>query len=344
MAVQTEDDLAKIVQEKSIDGKSILKSHIFDVIGVTIIAILIFVSLGVLQLRDLTWREFFNIVVEFIPFYLASLLLNNNFYTKGSFSGKSTDKYLKAVEYYSGQVNNLTGKQLDCLSDFCEEFNDKALAQIQRRILKAASVSYEMFDEYWEDKNGNLQEPVRTYSKETLISRFGKERAKIIQQAKKLTVKGLNPNILLGTNSVEDVTDVGKGESQVAKTRKITWAFTMAISTAALAVIAVKNIADWGWVGIALVIFKCVYILCRSYTSFFTGYNDITIHIVNHLNCKSDKLKQFQYWYTEYEKRPKPEKVEEIHIVEPEQPKEESIVEEKEENLTPNDTTEIMVI
>lgn len=344
MAVKSETELAQTLQDKGSDTKSIIKSHIFDILAITIIAALIFVSLGVLKLRDLTLREFLNIVVEFIPFYIASLLLNNNFYTKGTFQGKGTDKYIKAIEYYSGEVNKLTGKQLDALSDFCEEFNDKALAQMQRRILKAASVSYEAFDDWWEDKDGNLQAPIKTLSKTALVTTYGKERAKIIQKAKSLKIKGLNANIILGTNDVEDITDVGKGEVQIGRVRKATWAVTMGISTAALAVIAVKNVTEWGWVGIALVIFKCVYILCRSYTSFFTGYNDITIHVVNHLNCKSDKLKQFQWWYTEYEKRPKPEKVEveEIHNVEPEESKES--VEEENELHNINEESGLMVI
>ena len=54
-----------------------------------------------------------------------------------------------------------------------------------------------------------------------------------------------------------------------------------------------KNIADWGWGGLVLVLFKVLYTFARSYTSYFQGYNDMTIDLTNHLARKTDVLKMY---------------------------------------------------
>jgi hypothetical protein len=63
----------------------------------------------------------------------------------------------------------------------------------------------------------------------------------------------------------------------------------------------VKDVLEWGWMGAFLLLFKMLYILCRSYMKYFEGFDDINIRLVNHISRKTDVLKEFDYWYnTQY--------------------------------------------
>jgi len=52
-----------------------------------------------------------------------------------------------------------------------------------------------------------------------------------------------------------------------------------------------------------------LYTLCRSYTKYFNGYNDITNDVANHITRKTDILKQFDDWYDKYKIQKTTEKI-----------------------------------
>ena len=65
------------------------------------------------------------------------------------------------------------------------------------------------------------------------------------------------------------------------------------VATLIMSLIAVKDIAQWGWAGIVIVIFKVTYLAGASYMSYFKGYDDATISLVAHFTRKTDILKQY---------------------------------------------------
>ena len=287
------------VAEKMQKGKLLLqqgiKSKIFDLLGAAIVVALILVSLGVLERRDITLSEIGDIVIETVPFFFASMLLSNNYYMKGTFVGKTTNVFTSACENYTGMVVRLTGEQIDVMDEFCEKFNDDVLQKMQVAYLKRAAISYERFD-----KGKDNEEPLRVWSKHKLKHTLGDERAKWVQKAKNCKIKGLRVNTLLGTNDEDDMTNIGSTESQLSKQHTRNSAISYIIFTLILSMIGVRDIMQWGWWGAALVTFKCVFLLCKSYMEYFNGYNDITINLVHHINRKSDILKQFYAWYDRY--------------------------------------------
>lgn len=291
------EKLAKQVQESSQRLQKGIKSRIFDILAAVILVALIALSLGVIERRVITLDEIGDIIVECIPFFFAAMLLNNNYYTKGTFLGKSSQNFLTACEEYNDKITSFTGHQIDLMDEFCEAYNDDALKKKQTTYLNRASISYEKFNNGSKTKDGAQIEPVKVWSKHQIKHTYGKERAKWIYKAKNAEVKGLRVNSLMGTNDNDDATDIGLNESQLHNKRTWVSAITYFASTLIMSMIAVKNVAEWGWFGIALVIYKCIYILVRSYGSYFDGYNDITVHLVHHINRKTDILKQYECWY-----------------------------------------------
>ena len=274
-----------------------VKNRVFDLLAVGLIIAMLMLHLGVLELRDVTLIGLLNIGLECAPFYLTSVLLSVNFYTKGTFTGKSKTIYTNAIKVYSEKTNSLTGKQLDSLSDFCQHYNDNALRRLQSSILKTVSISYERFNDGDVLEDGTSLPALKALSKDELSALYTEERVAAIVKAKKVKIKGISDNILLGNTENKDTTDLGPTEKQLSTHRTTVVAIRYLFSTLLLALIGIRDVLEWGWIGLLIVAFKLIYILCSSYINYFKGYNDITINLVNHIARKTDILKQFEYWY-----------------------------------------------
>lgn len=295
--VYSNPELLQTGKDKVIDT---IKTNVFDIIAIAIVVSIFLLALGALKIVDFTTSSILDMIVGFIPYYFALVLLSNNFYLKGTYKGKITKKYLNAVTAYSDITSKLDGRQLDSMHDFCDYYNNEALVKIQRAYCKSAAISFELFDVgVINDKGEVVEKPLKICTDEYIKKHYTPEQAKRIIAAKKAKVKGITENLLLSNIKSDDDTDIGKGEDDLAKQRRISTAIISFFSMLLLCMIGFKDITEWGWIAAFLILFKLVWILSRSYTKYFTGYNDIVIHLTSHLLRKYDILKQFNYWYTE---------------------------------------------
>ena len=291
------DDVAVELNNNSKNLAKTLKSKAFDIIGVGLVVAVGLVSLGVIQLREITPKEIINILLEAIPFYFGSVTLAMNYYRKGVCNGKLSQVFINIVQTYSDKVNKLNGKQLEYINDFCIYYNDKALRMAQENLLRTVAVRYDKFNETFVDENGNEQPALKTWTKEELVNKYNARVAEYIIKARELEIKGVNVSILLGNSYSWDITNLGPNEKELANQKRKKYMCSYAISIFLLSLMAVKNIMDWGWVGFILVAFKLIWILCTSYMKYFEGYDDATVRITNHISRKIDILKQYDYWY-----------------------------------------------
>ena len=107
------------------------KNKIFDLIGISIVLVMFFLGLGALKIIDFTAESLLNFIISFIPFYLATMLLNTNYYTKGSYKGKESEVYKNAMAAYSAIIDELDGDQQLKLNDFVDWYNADALKRLQ---------------------------------------------------------------------------------------------------------------------------------------------------------------------------------------------------------------------
>lgn len=270
-----------------------VRSRMFDIIAVVIVISMLALSLGVLELREISWQEIANILLETLPFYFATILLNNNYYMKGTYGGKATKAFKTIVTQYSTKVNHLTGFQIKMLPDFCDKYNAETLKKIQRNILRREAITIEQFDVNYVDREGE-HGPLKAMSKSDLRHLLSEEQAKAVSEAKQVTIKGISSNVLLGSSTTIDGTDLGPNEREMAMRRKSLSAITSFAAIFVLMLIGIKDVASWGWVGVVLVIFKLLYIVARSYMKYFEGYQDITINLANHISRKTDIIKEFE--------------------------------------------------
>lgn len=284
-----------VVQTRN-KASDFMKNRMFDVLAVTIIIAMLSLSLGVFELRTFNLKGFIDIVLETLPFYFANIMLNDNYYLKGVYAGKATTAFKSVAKTYSVKVDGLTGKQIGQLPDFCDDYNQKILSNLQLAVLRTEALTLEEFNiNYVVD--GENHGPLKGMSKHELIHLLGKSRADAVCEAKKITIKGVSSNILLGNSNNLDCTDLGPGEREMHKKRTRSYVISSFIYIFILMFIGVKNIIDWGWMGVMFVVFKLLYIVTRSYMKYFDGYQDITIGLVNHISRKSDILKEFESQY-----------------------------------------------
>lgn len=270
-----------------------VKNRIFDLIAAGILLAAIAISLGALEWKEISKDKIFDLLAEFVPLLLTSMLLTTDFYQKGVFYGKSSNTFMAMSDMYSKLVTNLTGKQIEAVSEFCIEYNEDALRKIQEPMLKKVAIPYQLYNE-GDDKTP----PLKTLSRRKLKA-LGYDPIvyKVILKCDRMTVKGLKVNNILGNTNVEDITDLGKTENELRASHNTTSAIQYLLSTAFMTLIAVKDIATWGWASLFLIAFKLTYIFVKSYMSYFAGYNDITVSLNNQLARKTDILKQFLSWY-----------------------------------------------
>ena len=274
------------------NGKQAFKKNIYDWLSAAILVAIIVIGLDIFNLREVNSQTLKNLVIEWIPFFFAATLLDRNLYNKGQYIAKTTKNYIATMQEYSDTVSKLTGHKLKCLAEFCKRKNEKVLREIQSNILKAEGINIDDFAE------------IKKLTKLELKERFNDEQIKVILKAKKVKITGLKVNLLLGSNNVNDETDIGQTELEITKRHILSNTLTYILSTAVMTLIGIKDILLWGWAGILVIIFKTAYTFVKAYMSYFKGYSDITIKVVNHIARKTDILKEYDDFYNENCKQP----------------------------------------
>lgn len=297
--IHKQDLNPNVVEDVKTETKRKIKANMYDILAIAIVLIMFVVALGVMSPKELTWDSLKDVVVAWVPFFLTASFLNYNYYSKGKAKGKASDGFKSTVANYSKQVGAITGAQMSKLPDFCKYYNEQALKELQTSILTLAAIPFERFDKVTLDKNGNELKPLKVLSVRELEKLgYSKQEIKIIIRAEHASVRGIRHNQLLGNTSARDKTNIGHGEGDMTRTRTVISTLGQAVSMFVLCMIGVKNIIEWGWVSAIFVLFRMVWILCKSYLQYLKGYNDITLRLSNHIARKTDILKEFEYWYS----------------------------------------------
>ena len=291
------NEIATDLNKNSKNLSNKIKTHVFDVIAVGLVVAVGLLNLGAIELRDIG-EEIIDILLEALPFYFGSVALAMNFYKKGVYAAKSDKTFIGVIKYYSDIVAKLTGKQIDALSAFCFDYNVKALRMKQESILREVAISFERFDQPGKDADGHKLKPLKILNEKELRENYSDSVANAIIKAKNVKIKGLSVNNLLGNYSSDDITDIGKNEQEMFRDRGKEYSIVYFVSIIVMSLMGVKDILQWGWMGAFLMVFKMLYILCRSYMKYFEGFDDINIRLVNHVSRKTDILKEFDYWYS----------------------------------------------
>lgn len=277
------------LQDGKINVKNELKKSIFDWVAAGIVVAIVAAALDIFDIADPTKTDWGQFLIGWLPYFLAAMLLNTDLYKKGIFVGKGTNKFITVATAYSDIANSLSGEQIKNLAPFCDEYNIEALKEIQRNILRKEGVTYEAFENGVDDVP-----PLKTLTKTQLLTLgYNVEQYKVIKKAKRVNIKGISVNVLLSSINTRDITNLGFGEHALASSQYGIMAIKYIVTTLIMSLIAVKDITQWGWAGIVIVIFKVTYLAGASYMSYFKGYDDATISLTAHLTRKTDILKQY---------------------------------------------------
>lgn len=277
------------LQSSKIKTGETIRKYIFDLLALVIVLALVALSLDVFGLVEVTSVNLVEFLTLWILYFLAAMLLNIDFYKKGAFVGKSTDKFTTVIDEYSNIVNLLSGEQIKGLYPFCEKYNEDAKIRMQTEILKGEGIPFDDFE-----KGSGKHKPLKTCTVKELKSlQYNKLQILAIIKAKRVKIKGISVNLLLSTISASDTTDIGDNERTLQNKRVFYSVSRYILNTLLLSMVGLKDIQEWGWSGIILVIFKVAYVLATTYMSYFKGYDNVTINLCNHFTRKTDILKMY---------------------------------------------------
>lgn len=274
-----------------------IKRYIFDIIAAVIILAIIAATLHIFDVYNMSKpEEVKSFFVDWVPYFLASILLNGDLYEKGIFVGKSVKEYINAKHAYSEKVSAIDGHKLSKVTDFCIDYNMESLISLRKAILKEQGLSYEQFDKEYKTKDATYP-GLKTWTKEKLKSKLTSEQVDAVLRAKKAKVKGININLLLGNDDVNDPTNIGFTEKQLTMRRNICITIRYLFITGLMSVLFIKDINEWRWGSLFEVLFKLAFVVARALMSYLKGYKDTVVHHTNHLIRKTDILQIFDVWY-----------------------------------------------
>ena len=274
-----------------------IKRYIFDIIAVVIILVIIAATLHIFDVYDMSNpEEIKSFFVDWVPYFLASILLNGDLYEKGIYVGKTVKEYINAKHAYSEKVSTIDGHKLSKVTDFCIDYNTEALISLRKAILKEQGLSYEQFDKEYKTKDATYP-GLKTWTKEKLKSTFTSEQVDAVLRAKKAKIKGININLLLGNDDVNDPTNIGFTEKQLTMRRNIFTTIRYLFMTGMMSVLFIKDVTQWRWGGLLEVLFKLAFVVSRALMSYLKGCKDTVVHHTNHLIRKTDILQIFDVWY-----------------------------------------------
>lgn len=273
-------------------AKKAAKNWLFDIVAFIIILLLIVVNLDVFDVKHLTFDDIMLVLTSAIPYFAATMLLTSNFYNKGAFTAKATPKYINIVKEYSRVIDSLTGKMLSVLDDFCTEYNANAIKRKRELMLRSVGVSYDEFEANLQGLNEKDLRDMKKFSDLQIARILETQRAKI---------KGISTTVLLCSISSDDATYLGRTEASMQVRQLAFSSVTYVFFSLLFAFIGWREISEWGWGGIFLVLFKLLFSLGSSLLKYFNGYNDISNNTTAYISRKLDILKEFGFWYEEYE-------------------------------------------
>lgn len=279
------------VQLEKQKAKKGIKDRIYDIVSVVVVIAVMTIALDIFSVEEIDWEDLWEDIVNWSLFFACGFILKTVIYGKGKHKGKQTLVYENALSSYSKMINVIPDTRQ--LEDFCAVKNCEVVKNIQERLLSHTRLTLEDFDE------------LKVYKKSELkaLGKYTDIEIKYILLAQKVKVKGYHSNSLLGNTDYTDPTYIGPTETELLHRQELKSFLFSLIAGAILAMIGIKDIQDWGWAGILLVLFRVTFVTGMSYLSYFKGFDDVTISLANSLNRKCDVLKEYICWLKERENK-----------------------------------------
>lgn len=265
--------------------------YFFAIAFVIVIAILLELG-GFERVEEINW---WDLIIASLPMFLMTVILDGLLYNNGKEKGKTTQRYIRANMDFSTHAGNLSGEDLERLPEFCSEYNDKAVKNIQKAYLTRACVSFDMFAERWE-KDGVSYDPLKIMPRKMLKALFNKDQIRWILKARRVSVVGLNATTLTSGQTKNDPTYVGKTEKEYTLEHSTKKVLSYAATFILFSMVVAKDLSEWGWAGVGFLLFRIFFTLGTSLFAHLSGYTDITSGMVTYYNRKVDILKQFENW------------------------------------------------
>ena len=269
----------------SSDRKKI-SQYIFTNTRPFLIAFILFTVIVVMttDIRLVTISSLTDLGLEFFILLFCSYGMYICCMDSGTKNGYATDVYKTTVERFEELKSRIDNSLLYKMNEFCAHYIREELKQMRMQQLSTACIPYEVYL----DKYAKLgRKEIKAITELTSLQK------KAVRKANRIRPIKLTPEMILSqgkTIHYRSALSAAPGTMKnISFTVKL---FKMSFISICMPLIALDVITEPSWVVFAEVCLKLFTVILNGFDGHYDGYNNITVHTVNYVNCQCGLMQQ----------------------------------------------------
>lgn len=272
-------DFEKLPERKS------LTHYILGNARTLIIAFILFTVVVVMttDIKLVTISSITDLGLEFFLLLFGSYAMFVTCADGGIAKGYTTDDYKGCVARYDGLKGKIEDSYLSRMDDFCSHYCDEVLRKMRMQYLSVACISYDVYmDKY-----------VALGRKDIDALSLSDPQKKALKRANSVKRIKFTPEMLMTRGKTIHTqfalpTAPGTVKSYIFCAKIV----KMGVISVCMSLIACEIVLDPSWTVFAEVCVKLAAVIINGFDGHKEGFNNITVHTVNYVNCQSSLMQQ----------------------------------------------------
>ena len=263
-------------------GRGVVRSQIFNLLGLVIIAALFIVRFSTVTESNLTPAEFAG-KLALIFFFISTMYIN--YYNFGKQRGKTDEAFLSAKQAFSAVANEIVEKRLvGGLSEFCVCFIETELNNRRRRILFNVNMDVAVYlEKYASMTNYSIMRDKTLKKREKgCIIAANRQRASVLTMEMLLNERGSSKKFSLG-----------KTEAQKTGFDISTKLFRSVITAWFFGYYSLRLLNGFDMAVLGEFIVQAVSLILAAISGYTAGYNSIIGNLKSRYQLRHDMLKMY---------------------------------------------------
>ena len=274
--------MSKVFAEADKRGKGLIRSQIFNLLGLFIILALFIARFSKVTTTDMTIGEFLG-RLALIFFFITSMYVN--YYNFGKQRGKSDDTFLSAKNAFSDVANSIVEQKLvHGLQKFCIDFAEKELSDRRRRLLFNINMDYDYYAEHYLH---------RTSASIMWDKSLNRVQRRFVLRANRQRAAVLTIEMLLNERGTSKKFDLGKTEARKTGVDILSRLGRSVVTAWFFGYYSLQLLSGFDMAVLGEFIIQCVSLILAGISGYVAGYNSIIGNLKNRYQLRHDLLAMY---------------------------------------------------
>ena len=263
-----------------------ISQHIFANTRPFLIAFILFTVIVVMttDIHLVTISSLTDLGLEFLILLFCSYGMYICCMDGGIKNGYATDSYNITVKRFDELKSRIDNSLLYKMNEFCAHYISEELKQMRMQQLSIACIPYETYlDKYAKLGRKEIKE----------LTELTSLQKKAVRKANRIRPIKLTPEMILTQGNKHHTRSALSADPGTMKNISFTVKFfKMSFISVCMPLIALDVITEPSWVVFAEVCLKLFTVILNGFDGHYDGYNNITVHTVNYVNCQCGLMQQ----------------------------------------------------